>query len=993
MSTDIEDSDSQETFNWRHDMNEGPAKAKVMKRTQHPGVGNKRPAKRPQTEWKACQDQMTAAANIRHHVRQVDLEMVSPCAEKDSELLNAAKSIAAKHVALADLVKARPSVAGQPHSNGDILEPFADYTSAVKHLAAVTDSDSRSMRQLQDDNKRLQQLLATNEDKQQDLQRQISSLGQGKIDADKVREKESTGYQELKKQWKNMVGNNTNLQHRAEGLELRISELERERDKKKATAEDYRLQYDDLLKRAHGLRKRKDMLQVDFDAALKKGAGFEQQITDLAGEKNRLDKTIQSMEASLKQRDEEIQASTSTHDTLVHEHERQIADLIEEQARFNKTIHASLEQKDEKVRASTLQYNNLVRKHERQTRKVETMYAELFEAAARENQLELDLQQAKAGSKDFSDKATAVEAKNNRLLLDLEELESRLKKAKSDADRDKSQLQRNLTKSNLQRQNALALAAQHEQTIATQATEKNGLKGQLQDLQTRLNETTASLDQKELQLQQGITEFERRNKYSMDAIKKHERMSVETTRQNQGLELQLQNLQTQYDELATNTTQKESEFKARIAELDILHQSDLVKLKDREQRAAAAIQQGRACELKVQSLQTALEQAADDTGRRESQLLRDIKRRDFENEELKKNLKESIEVVESSSEEIARLQTLISDERDSFLQELKTALNITPGPPNATLARLGIPQDVAPLPRTTPYQGRLDQNSILGGRGVADIPRIVTCSTDATADENDALEEFTRAYSFQFVQVVLCLDHEGLMDTCVRLLGDIWVNLETTIISPPQMSAVATPLACMVNRVVTATLPDMAVWLAAQLANYLLAWGFPDLESSDISHVSAPGDNMLGSLGRHCLTLDWQVPDSTKGQPVGPTQPLSISAFLPSDCTRFDAAVFGMNVENEEVKVCMCRLPHLDEIIWALEKTDGCYLIWHGKTTACTVVTYGLAHLVRLESQAAQEAIWMYPQDARKVWDNGLLARGWLLAGDAELVAKFMKSL
>ncbi|KAI4268095.1 MAG: hypothetical protein L6R38_007958 [Xanthoria sp. 2 TBL-2021] len=506
MSTDIVDTDSQETFNWRHDMNEGPAKAKVMKRTQHPGVGNKRPAKRPQTEWKACQDQMTAAANIRHHVRQVDLELALPCAEKDSELLNAAKSIAAKHVALADLVKARPSVAAQQHSSGDILEPFVEYTSAVKHLAAVTDSDSRSMRQLQDDNKRLQQLLATNEDKQQDLQRQISSLGQGKIDADKVREKESTGYQELKKQWKNMVGNNTNLQHRAEGLELRISELERERDKKKATAEDYRLQYDDLLKRAHGLRKRKDMLQVDFDAALKKGAGFEQQITDLAGEKNILNKTIQSMEASLKQRDEEIQASASKHDTLVREHERQIADLVEEQARFNKTMHTSLEQKDEKVRAFTLQYDNLVRKHERQTRKVETMYAELFEAAARENQLELDLQQSKAGSKNFSDKATAVEAKNNRLLLDLEELESRLKKTKSDVDQDKSQLQRNLAESNLQRQNALALAAQHEQTIVTQATEKNSLEQQLQDLQTRLDETKGQV----LDLPVRITEIEHR---------------------------------------------------------------------------------------------------------------------------------------------------------------------------------------------------------------------------------------------------------------------------------------------------------------------------------------------------------------------------------------------------------------------------------------------------------------------------------------------------
>lgn len=998
MGPDPEDSDGHATFPWRHDMNEGSTKPRLKKRAQDPVVNNKRPSKRAQTEMKTCAERLTAAAHRRDDMRLVDLSYDKGSAKEPSGLVAAAESIQAKYLALADVVKARPTVAAQrPHGDADLLMPFTDYASAINHLAAVTRSDGRSMKQLQTDNQELQKLLTANEGERDHLKKRMSSMKQlqedhqelqkllttDKKERDNLKSRLSSlkrvkadneGLQqllavnasqrddlkrrimsleqgqdegakscnEMKQQLGSMESDNTDLRNLAEDLRRQLSTTVKERDRQKKNVKASRFEYDNLLRVTQELKKKQAILvakhstmAAELDAALTVKVDLEQQITGLVQDKESL-------------------------------------------AEINLALNVCLKQKDEKVRVLSLE-------HDRQSHKVDTMHVELREAVTRENELRCDLEEAQNHSEQRSNMATAAEAKNQSLSRNLQ-----------DADRAKSRLQRDLAKSDLQRQDAVELARRHEQTMATNATKNNDLTAQLQQVQTRLDSTVALLQQKDVQLQRGITELANLNKNTTDNVKKHERMAVESKKQREALRTQLHDLQTRFDTAAVESVHKETQMQQRIKELDGQRQDAMAELTKRKLEAAALVSRSQHLERHIQSLATQTRRTADEAVRRECNLKREIQKRDRDNEELtifheraKVEIARLARVEESSNDESAKLRAAIEKERDLVLDELSVALDVTTGVPDATLTRLGVTRHVTPPHRTTPYQGHLDATSIICGRGFTKFSSLSHGVGDAVS-EKDGFDGFSRALTFHIIRVLLCLRHNELTDRCIELLWDIWGNLETTLVYPAQISRVSDLLTCMLKQVLgihsRLKTPDMAAWLAVQLVKYLSVWDFGTLQlpipeaSGELKEINDVVSYVVGSC--EGLSRGPDMGESTTGS--GQLSPNV--RYLPQSCTTFAA-----NMDGHKVQVYLCHLLHMEVVFCAVETKDGRCLVWHGDSNSCEVIAYRFFRFLRLQRGLGEGAFWLFPLAKRTAWKMEMFAMGDLHPSEEDVVERLSR--
>ncbi|KAL8989332.1 MAG: hypothetical protein Q9169_008380, partial [Polycauliona sp. 2 TL-2023] len=536
---------SQATYHWPHHQNEGPTKAKSKKRPQPPSIDKTR-AKRPMTAYKVSQAQVTAQGNVRDEVRLVDMEMTTPRTEKDPALLRAEELFNAKYEALAKLFDTRPPTAAKSRHRPEVLQLLPGCSSAIKEFAQATGSDTRSVRQLQDENKKLQQRCTTSEARRKELEEQLSSVSLDQHDSDGIKEQWQQDCEDWKNQRETMAAENIKLQQRVshlendrnkfkrrrEGLEAQLSSLKqdnsdairehnahRELEKKRDAIEmtELQRQVHHLVQENNNLRQqlgKRDItvedlqaqidclelvqFQIDKDEAteLKQKT---KECTDLQGRIQDLDQQI----VKLSQRREDDKKATGDLKTKLRGTlekqgglEQQITTLTAAKNGLDGKIsrlEESLRVKVEKVQELTTDYNDLVGRYNPKLDELEALREDVRDAATKEKRLASDLAKAKSGIKEFSEEAKLVEGKSNQMSAELKRLDSQLEKAKSLAKQDKARLQHDLQNVDRQRESASRLVTEHEETINSQATSIGQLKIRITNLNTKLQNATNSV--------------------------------------------------------------------------------------------------------------------------------------------------------------------------------------------------------------------------------------------------------------------------------------------------------------------------------------------------------------------------------------------------------------------------------------------------------------------------------------------------------------------
>ncbi|KAL9030514.1 MAG: hypothetical protein Q9180_006897, partial [Flavoplaca navasiana] len=339
-----------------------------------------------------------------------------------------------------------------------------------------------------------------------------------------------------------------------------------------------------------------------------------------------------------------------------------------------------------------------------------------------------------------------------------------------------------------------------------------------------------------------------------------------------------------------------------------------------------------------------------------------------------------------SKSRISGLEIQARSEREAMLADMRILLGIDHGLPSSTLTRLAIPQDLKLPSRVTPYSGCLDPQSMINGKYLTPLSSCTAPTTEGITCREDLLF----AISMQVIKMVLCLDQEDAMDQAVDILWNIWGNLETNVISPTQISHIASPLAGLIDRVVTCTLQEkhrnLTCWLAIGLLDYLSNWGFSDLHMATSSIEQDPqrhDDCTMAFAVRSCL-----IKKVLRMQPD--EQALMTSSYqLLSGIDQSPAVFinFAAEFNGQIINASVSHLAQASEVLWVLQPEGGRSLLWHGKATSCTIITYKITFYICLSRGETEKPLWLWPVSDVREWLVNKFAVGTIRSEDEGLLA------
>ncbi|KAL8724962.1 MAG: hypothetical protein Q9166_007655 [cf. Caloplaca sp. 2 TL-2023] len=958
---------------------QGPAtetrnrKVKKVKAMANPIEQKKRPKGKP-TYWDASSEHLETTGRIRGMLQYNHIDAGKTSSEKLGNLDAAVTKLQVDFQSFTAALKDRPHKfhTGMQTSKDDIQSIVTQYLEAVQELIAEIKSDSRSIQHLREKNL--------------ELQKKINSLSTAHQDGRRERRRLSDDVRRLQEQLKMNEEKTGRLSQEKASLEREKQEMIEDNNRAIGDALELREEIDASKKQSEDIREERDALEkakvllVNNNRTLRSSEKMHTvKIRNLTEERDKYQNFVNAHEHrfdDLQKKYNDLKADGSRLRSQRQENKAAYDSLIAEAKKLSNS-KAELEKRctylENLLTSSHGSEEELANKTSILEKKVRDLEIRLKEGDANAREATKKIETLTGANEDLTKEVLKLEITRNSLYnvnRDLNQELEDMERDSTEASRRESELQEEIKNCRLKHKEALRLAKNHGDTAeATSREEINRLTQALHALRSSLNNNIRMSGQTESRLRQDITKSDSQCEAALKLARHHENEAAAAKKEGNDLKQDLQALRISQKESKTAQLHKDSQLRVNFQKLNSRRKEALAHADACEKSKKMVSQQNEAFKQEIETLQARLSKTLAEADRTESQHQHDIEECHIANQtlksekqELEHKLEQSVSADALSKEKITRLEAQIVEEKKSTLLEMRSLLDITLEYPSATLERLSIPQDVVLPPRIMPYEGCLDADSIIDEQQLSAFsPPESRIDATSVIREADRWEQFRRTCCLHIIGVVLCIDQIGATRTCVRSLWAIWGNLETGTISREQISQVAGPLASMVARVMDwftrKTLPGIVFWLAAQIASHLFTWGYTELyiPIPDLRGYSTFTQDMLVTAGLHLMLWNAQHGHAGLGSRIsllGRFTP-AVERF-PNVCLRFPA-----ELNHEKVEACMWHLPAANEALWALEFTNGNLLMWHGRSSSCVIIEYGIARFLRLTRCPSKETLWV----------------------------------